>query len=302
MRSKNNMKIDPKYHSFIARFFTPLVLDSLVCKRYSGYLSEVYVNSGLLNQIPPETPLHKFFDKIYKYLLHNYRNEYIYKNTIANQILLKKHSLVKSRMLTEFRVGKCKADAVILNGTSTVYEIKSEYDSFARLENQVKSYMSVFEHINVITTDLQAKKLKTVLPLNVGILVLNNKGTIEQIRKSNSNVGNIKLETLFDSLRKIEYLEIIENYYGAVPNVPNTQIYRECKNLFSKMPKKVAHKATVEILKTRSNSKVLQEYMNNIPSSLSAYAINMTNEKDKIKSLVSLFDLRLNSVLESQLV
>ena len=174
MQSINKIKIDPKYLPFIGRLFTPLVLDSLVQKRYSGYLSEVCANSGLFKQISMAMTVHQFFDRIYKYLLHNYRNEYIYKNAIANRILLEKHSLNASRMLTEFRVGQCKADAVILNGTSTVYEIKSEYDTFARLENQVKAYMAVFEHINVITSASQVVKLKSLLPFNVGILVLTN--------------------------------------------------------------------------------------------------------------------------------
>lgn len=48
-------------------------------------------------------------------------------NVIANKILLGKHSLNTSHMLSEFRVGYNKADVVIINGTSSVYEIKSEY-------------------------------------------------------------------------------------------------------------------------------------------------------------------------------
>ncbi len=302
MQSINKIKIDPKYLPFIGRLFTPLVLDSLVQKRYSGYLSEVCANSGLFKQISMAMTVHQFFDRIYKYLLHNYRNEYIYKNAIANRILLEKHSLNASRMLTEFRVGQCKADAVILNGTSTVYEIKSEYDTFARLENQVKAYMAVFEHINVITSASQVVKLKSLLPFNVGILVLTNKGTIEPIRESKSNIKNIKLEILFDSLRKTEYLKVIKDFYDTVPNVPNTQIYRECKNLYGKIPLKVACKSTIDILKNRSNHNLLYEFTGKVPTSLSAYAMSISTEKEKMQALISLFDLRINTILAPNLL
>ena len=62
------------------------------------------------------------------------RDEYIYKAALTHNVLLGTHSLKTASMLAEFRVGQCKADVAILNGTSTVYEIKSERDSLDRLE------------------------------------------------------------------------------------------------------------------------------------------------------------------------
>jgi hypothetical protein len=134
------LEIDPKYLPALGRLFTPIVMDSLAQKSYSPYLSEVCINSGLLDKIDPATTLGQFFEWVYNLLFKNYRNEYVYKNVLANKILLGKHSLNTSQILTEFRVGRSKADVVLLNGTSTVYEIKSEYDSFARLEKQIQSY------------------------------------------------------------------------------------------------------------------------------------------------------------------
>lgn len=77
------------------------------------------------------------------------RDEYIYRSAITKKILLGKHSLRTASMLNEFRVGNSKADLVILNGTATVYEIKSERDSLARLVNQIKDYKRVFSAVNV---------------------------------------------------------------------------------------------------------------------------------------------------------
>ncbi|MEI9986083.1 MAG: sce7726 family protein [Aliidongia sp.] len=55
--------------------------------------------------------------------------------SVTQKILMGKHSLRTASMLNEFRAGSCKADLVILNGTATVYEIKSERDSLTRLAN-----------------------------------------------------------------------------------------------------------------------------------------------------------------------
>jgi hypothetical protein len=294
---KTKETINRKYLPAVSRIFSPIVMDSLSHKGYSAYLYEVCLNSDILEQIEPSMSLSQFFDWIYKILFKNYRNEYIYKNAIANKILLGKHSLNTSHMLTEFRVGKCKADVVVINGTSTVYEIKSEFDSFVRLESQVKAYYQIFDHINVITSNSQATKLKSMLPDSVGILVLTDRNTISTIRESKSNKKNINLDTLFDSLRKKEYVKVVEEYYETVPNVPNTQIYRECKKLFCKIPSEAAHDITMNTLRKRNNTKVLKEFITKAPASLSAYALSICSEKAKMRALMSNFTNNIGSVI-----
>ncbi len=289
--------INRKYLPAVSRIFSPIVMDSLSHKGYSAYLYEVCTNSGILEQIDHSMSLSQFFDWIYNILFKNYRNEYIYKNAIANKILLGKHSLNTSHMLTEFRVGKCKADAVVINGTSTVYEIKSEFDSFARLESQVKAYYQIFDHINVITSNSQAIKLKSILPDAVGIQVLTDRNTISTIRESKSNKKNIHMDTLFDSLRKKEYLKIVEEFYEIAPNVPNTQIYRECKKLFCKIPPETAHYLTMNTLRKRNNTKVLKEFIIKAPASLSAYALSICSEKAKMRALMPNFTSNIGSVI-----
>lgn len=295
MKTKEN--INQKYLPALSRIFSPIVMDSLALKGHSAYLHEVCANSGVLEQIDHSISLSQFFDWIYNILFKNYRNEYIYKNVIANKILLGKHSLNTSHMLTEFRVGKCKADAIVINGTSTVYEIKSEFDSFARLENQVKVYCQIFDHINVITSNPQATKVISILPDAVGILVLTDRNAISTIRESKSNKKNINPDTLFDSLRKNEYVKVVEEYYETVPNVPNTQIYRECKQLFCKIPPETAHDLTMNILLKRNNTKVLKEFITKAPSSLSAYALSICSEKAKMRALMSKFTSNIGSVI-----
>ena len=291
------MKVDTKYLPAIGRIFNPVVMDSLAQKGSSGYLSEVCSNSGLFTQIELDMPLGKFFDWVYNLLFRHYRNEYIYKNAIANKILLGRHSLNTSQMLTELRVGKCKADVVIVNGSSTVYEIKSEYDSFKRLDNQINSYLKIFDHINVITSDSQLSKLQTIIPDNIGIMILTDRNTIRTIREPKSNKKNIVLETVFNTFRKDEYLQVIQEYYGNIPDVPNTQIFKECKQLFCKIPVEPAHDLTVKILRQRKTSTILKDFLDKTPSSLKAYALSIGDDRKKMQQLSSILDKNIGTVL-----
>ena len=65
-----------------------------------------------------------------------FRDEYVYRAALTHKILMGTHSLRTASMLSEFRTGACKADLVILNGTATVYEIKSERDSLIALQTR----------------------------------------------------------------------------------------------------------------------------------------------------------------------
>ncbi len=289
--------INSKYLPALSRVFTPVVMDSLVYNGTSGYLKEVILNSSLINQLDTSMTLKNFFDWIYDILFQNYRNEYIYKNAIANKILLGKHSLNTSHMLTEFRVANCKADIVILNGTSSVYEIKSEYDSFLRLENQIKAYVKIFDHVNVITSNSQLTKLKRFLPKAIGIMILTNRNTIKTIRNSESHLNNLDVEIIFDSLRKYEYTAIIKECFGEIPDLPNTLIYKECKRLFCTLPVEKIHYLMIKNLRKRSDTKILKEFVERAPSSLIAYAFSGSAAKKKILRLTSLFDKPIESIL-----
>lgn len=90
-----------------------------------------------------------------------YRHEYIYKAAPTHKILLGKHSLHSASVINEFRVGECKADVAILNGTATVYEVKSERDSLAWLERQIRANATVFAKVYVIASESHIQAVLT---------------------------------------------------------------------------------------------------------------------------------------------
>ncbi|MBU5889902.1 sce7726 family protein, partial [Vibrio cholerae O1] len=77
------------------------------------------------------------------------RNEYFYKNTLLNKLLLGKHSLNTTTAITEIPINKSKADFILINGKAVVYEIKTGLDSFERLESQIEDYFKAFVNVYV---------------------------------------------------------------------------------------------------------------------------------------------------------
>lgn len=283
-----NIGIDAKYNQSLARVFSRSVLTELVSQNRSPYIDEILNSSGFIESISENTTYEDIFEMVYDYLLKVYRGEYVYKNAIANKILLGKHDLETSYMLMEFRVATCKADAVILNGTSNVYEIKSEFDSLDRLENQVKTYQKVFDMVHVIAASSQLEKVAETVDSTVGLMKLTKEGTIETRREAVSGRGNIQTDVIFDSLRMSERKGILRDKYGLLPTVPNTQAYKVYKELFCRLDPSEVHRSMVEVLKKRGDCSRLKEFVLGVPSSLKALALSSKLSKADFEAFSSI--------------
>ncbi len=278
----------------LASLFSPVVINDLVESRKSRYFSEIIANSNISKNIYSETISH-FFEWLHDNLIKSYRNEYVYKNAITNKILLGRHSLNTSYMLTEFRAANCKADVVILNGTSTVYEIKTDYDSLDRLDNQIAAYSSVFDLVNVVTSESQAERIDRVIAKNIGLIVLTERYTLKTIRNPISGKTQVKPSVIFDSLRKNEYLSIVREYFDFEPNVPNTQIYSECKKLFSAIPPEIVHDLMVKTLKRRDQKRFMG-FLDSVPKSLKTLALGSPNDEGYANRFCEILSCKMNKI------
>lgn len=191
--------------------------------------------------------------QIYGFLDKEYRNEYFYKNTILNKLLLHVHSVRTTTALRELPIGKSKADFVLINGKAVVYEIKTELDNFERLGDQVASYYKAFDHVVVVTSIENEREILNFkgIPDTVGIYLLQKNGYFKRLREPVKNVSYIDSEVLFKLLRKQEYLSIIFDYYGRVPDVNQFVFYQTCKKWFTDMPLCISYPKTLSILKKR---------------------------------------------------
>jgi len=290
------MKIDERYFPSLNRVFSPLVLNDLIRYGKSNYFDEVINNSGIGSMIDMSQRLRDFFDGLYNLLSRHYCSEYVYKNALTEQVYLGNH-FESSHMLTELRVASCKADVVILNGTSTVYEIKSDLDSLDRLEAQISAYTSFFDRINVIASLSQAANLNNRLRSDIGIMALSPDNSIEVLRESQPNKYHVKPSVIFSTFRKSEYLQIIEDNFGFVPNVPNTRIHQACFELFCELTPETAHDAMLEVLQRRGNTKQLKDFVNKAPRSLKASAASYNINNSWIDKFLALLEQSTYSVL-----
>jgi len=216
-------------------------------KRISEYLS---YNNPRLNTYQD------FYEHLYGSMLKNHRSEFIYKNEIINKILPGKYSLNTATVLNEFRVGKSIADLVLLNGTSIVYEIKTEYDSPKRLLSQIKEYRKSFLNIIIVTHHTVVNKYEAFLSKhsldNIGLLVLSPGNTLTSRIKPTEDTDHLDIIYMFKCLRKDEYSSLIKKYFGYLPDVPNTKLFRECLKLAQKINEKDFHGFMFSYLKKRT--------------------------------------------------
>ena len=267
----------------LSKIFSPTILKELCSTGNSKKLRKILDELNLLYQVDLKKNLESFFNDVYKILLKNYRNEYIYRSIIIKKILLGIHSLNTAHLINECRVGNSKADCVILNGTSTVYEIKTQFDTFSRLHSQLDDYKKAFEYVYIVVPIETLKKLEGYnLDENIGIMVLNKNSTISKTRLAKSNKNYFNKETIFDILRKNEYIEIISKYY-EIPSIPNTKIYTFCKRLFSELDIELIHVELVQKKKKRDVSDLQKKVILNVPDSLKALSMQ-TKLTDKEKN------------------
>ena len=180
--------------------------------------------SGILPELNPELSIADAYESAFRFLKSkSNRHEYIYKAAITQKVLLGVHNLDTASMLTEFRVGECKADVVVLNGTGIVYEIKSERDSLSRLQIQIAAYLKVFATVNVIVGENHLDEVLGATSEDVGVMVLSPSYTISTRRKAVNSAARTCSAAIFDVMSLRETESLLLDIGMDVPKVPNTR-------------------------------------------------------------------------------
>ncbi|MGE5614958.1 MAG: sce7726 family protein [Bacillota bacterium] len=258
------------------RLFTQYVFHDLVRKKDNPIYKSVikrYINdaeskdNGIL------------ISEIYTYMSKEYRNEYFYQNTLLNKLLLGKHSVNTTTALTQIPIGKSKADFILINGKAVVYEIKTELDTFERLETQLTDYYKAFNHVCIVTCERNYDRLCSILSDNsAGIYVLTSKNTLSLKKEPKEENRYLDYLAIFKVLHKKEYENILLKYYKRLPKVAQVFYYDECFSLFKKIPLLDAYNMALKELKKR-NKIIVEEFMN-VPYELK-YLAYFTNPSKK---------------------
>lgn len=284
--------------SAVARLFSSSVLNELAGKGKSPLFARLVRESRLLEQKDVPERIFELFESAFAYMKHRrYRHEYIYKAALTQKVLLGTHSLQTASMLSEFRVGACKADIVILNGTGTAYEIKSERDTLSRLERQVSTYMRVFATVNVIVGENHVDAVLASVPADVGVMMLSDRYQISTVRDGQDVPSRTCPNAIFDSINLREAKTILEDLGNSLPDVPNTRQYQEYRSRFIKLDPEAAHLSMVRTLKRTRNLEPLATLIDELPSSLHSAALSARLRRQDHHRLVSAMKTPLNQAM-----
>ena len=273
--------------SALTRLFSAAVFREMAKRGQSGLFRRLLGQTDLVDSVDQCATVGDAFDFAFDVLkIAGHRDEYIYRAAITQKVLMGTHSLRTASMLNEFRVGSCKADLVILNGTATVYEIKSERDSLARLANQVENYKRVFATVNVIANEGHVEGVLDIIPDDVGVMCLSKRYRITPVRKAVDCPERICPATVFESLRMAEGVAILQTMGVTVPEVPNTQKYAAMRELFAKLDPVALHVEMVRTLKRTRDLSPLSDLVDRLPRSLQAAALSISVHRSEHSKLI----------------
>jgi len=185
--------------------------------------------------------------------------------------LLKKEDKTKHTFLQEVRIGKNIADMVVVNGKSIAYEIKTEFDTFVRLEAQLTNYLKVFDKVIMIISENHLKKLELLLDEKfkcVGIYIFKNNKIMPYKKETENNSTNSK-------------------YYKEIIN--HSELRKKGMNFdqLEKMPYKESSKIFRDILKQRekNGTSIINEVPNSLKSLVSRMKLLKWQKERLIKKL-----------------
>ena len=239
------------------RLFTQNVFFDMVNANNDTYVAVIqrFVNA------PENKDNGTLIGEVYKFMSKSYRNEYFYQNTLLNKLLLGKHSINTTTALTQVPICKSKADFILINGKAIVYEIKTELDTFDRLDTQLRDYFKAFSYVCVVTSENQYDRAVDILKdTPVGIYALTTQNTIStKFRKEPiEDTSQLNHTAIFKVLHKREHENILLQYFSKLPDAPQVFYYGECLKQFSRIPIIHAYRMALKQLKKRNRIEVSQ--------------------------------------------
>lgn len=236
----------------------------------SGHLPELPQLDVLARLVDKKASLGDAFEAAYRVLSSSYRSEYVYKNSVVSKLVFGRHRPHTANALVEQPMGDSIADIVVVNGTTSAYEIKTDLDDFARLESQLDDYAKHCENVYVVTSEARAQRVLTLVDDHVGVIALKDSGALSTARRAVGGTERLRAQSLFAILRKPELLAVLKRTLGYEPDVPSGILHMRMLELFCTLPVDVAHRETVSQLRTRGVRHAALFYRTAVPPSLRA--------------------------------
>lgn len=270
-----------------ASLFTPSTLKSLLSNDTVSPHEKLIEALRIELDLSASCTLSETINKTYSILRREgNRTDYVYRNAIIDKVVIGRHSINTATPIQEFRVGSSLADLVVLNGTSTVYEIKSERDTLRRLARQIENYSKVFERTYVVTSASKLHSLERDLPEHVGIITLSRDYTLQTVREATTNWELIDTIAISRTMTIPEACAVLKRLNTPVPDVPNMLIRRAIDHAFKRLDARSCSQAFTSTLKSSRRPRVTQADITQVPRPLRSFALSHLRNAEELMKLL----------------
>ena len=226
-----------------------------------------------------------YIQYIYSTLTKSYRCEYIIKNEIINQLLLKKYGKKETVAFNEFHVGDSIVDLAMMNGESKAFEIKTELDSPQRLSKQMNDYKKIFDKCYIVIPADKLGYYEDKVDSLTGIITFSftrGRIKIEESRPAQKR-ESLDPDIIMKCLRTQEYQNIITHYYGFLPKVKYYEMYDACSKQMRGIPFKELRRLVLSEFKNR---KTTTPFLDKCPKDLRQIILSLNLTEKKTNNLI----------------
>ena len=162
---------------------------------------EFLEGEGLL---APEPTLAAVLHRAFEILQRRRPVEYIYKTCVMRRRVFGRHSPNSTSVYFEHDVGEARADLVLVNGRTDVFEIKSRYDGPDRLASQLHEYYRCFPRVTIVTHESKAEMYLAQAPVYTGVSIVDDRFYLSCRRPVSDHFDELDHYSLFALLHQGE--------------------------------------------------------------------------------------------------
>lgn len=227
-----------------------------------------------------------YLSYMYAAISKSYRCEYVFKNEIINQLLLKKYGTKHTVAFNEFRVGDSIVDLAMMNGESKAFEIKTTLDSPKRLDKQMNDYKKVFDKCYIVVDAEECEYYSGCVDESTGIVSLSyvrGRVVLEEYRPAKKHEV-IDVCCLMKCLRTSEYKNIVKSYFGILPKVSCFEMFDACQKLLSKIPNETLNTMFLAEIKKRKSA---TDRLKSFPKEIRQIMLAMNLPQNRQETLIT---------------
>jgi hypothetical protein len=249
-----------------SRIFRPDFLRLVVANAHRTYLEDI----GLLRHVGPASTIQDLLERVYDEMARGYRSEYLYKNEVIRRLVIARHKPERTTVLLEKPIARwaSRLDMLVVNDTTTAYEIKTDHDDLERVRKQTDLALEAFDHVFVACSERWASAVESTVDERVGIVAMKRRGTFARVRPAADNAHNVKPQAVLPLLHRAEYTAAIERHVGPVPTLNVATHYDVCSAMFSRLSGETAHKLLLAALKARFVTAADKDTLQGLPYGL----------------------------------